>query len=194
MKATDAFQHLREIVAPDHPTRQPTGTPAVTVQGGYGTVPGAKHLVNPNVAPPLQKITRQDAANIINAELLAACRSLVESTTALTGQIRREGAKNGVIGTELIVFADSSGVEVNRQVTIGSMAIHNVGTSPVTVQVGSGAQSSAPAKGQGMHLVPAGAFIPIPIGQRGLVLYGSAAQAVNIQLFTGMQAYGVGLS
>lgn len=193
MRPNDAFQHLRDLVAPESPTAQPVGQPAVTVQGGYGTVPGAKHLVNPNVPVPIQKITHRDAQNIVTAELLAACRSLMESTTELTGQIRRQGAKNGVIGLELISFADSSGVEVSRPITIGSMIIHNVGSSSVIVQVGAGAASSAPNKGQGMHSVPPGAFIPIPVGQRGLVLYGNAGQQANIQLFTGLQAYGVGL-
>jgi hypothetical protein len=162
MSTRPTFEALRKVVAPRANT-QPYQTPPTKVSGGFGVVPGAIADVDtskPVVTPA--RISRADAQNIVQAELLGAVRGLMQNTTALTSQINRVGAKNGVIGTEL-------------------------------VQIGAGAAATAPNTGQGLHYVPAGAFIPIPIGQRGLVLYGTAGQLCNLQLFTGLQAYGVGL-
>jgi hypothetical protein len=193
MSTRPTFEALRKAVAP-RATTQPYGTPPSKVSGGFGTVPGAVADVNTSkpVIPPA-RISRADAQNLVQAELLGAVRGLMQGTTALTSQINRMGAKNGVIGTELVLFGSAGSVEVSRPVTIGSMCIHNVGSTPITVQIGAGAASTAPNTGQGLHIVPAGAFIPIPIGQKGLVLYGTAGQLCNLQLFTGLQAYGVGL-
>jgi hypothetical protein len=193
MSTRPTFEALRKVVAPRANT-QPYQTPPTKVSGGFGVVPGAIADVDtskPVVTPA--RISRADAQNIVQAELLGAVRGLMQNTTALTSQINRVGAKNGVIGTELVQFGAGGSLEVSRPVTIGSLCIHNVGSTPVIVQIGAGAAATAPNTGQGLHYVPAGAFIPIPIGQRGLVLYGTAGQLCNLQLFTGLQAYGVGL-
>lgn len=195
MSTRPSFDWLARLVDPEGATghyAQPRGVPPTQVGGGFGTVPGAKAQVNTSVPVPAPaRISREQAQNLVMAELLGATRGLLSSTTELTAQIRRGGAKNGVIGTELVLFGASGVLEVTRPVTIGSICIHNVGSTPVTVQVGAGSAATAPNSGQGMQLIPANTFIPVPIGQKGFTLYGTAGQFCNLQLFTGLQGYGV---
>ena len=170
-----------------------TTTPPTHVTGGYGVVPGAKHAINTSVPTPVQKITQRDAQNLMNAEILAALRELVTSTTELTSQIGRQGAINGVLRVGSYVFAPDGVMEFNHPVTVGSVIVHNLGASDVTVQIGPGAAASTPGLGQNFHVVPAGDTVKMPVGSKGFVLYGTAAEGVNVQAFTGLQAYGAAL-
>jgi hypothetical protein len=189
---SDPFAHLRSLVAP--PSEQPQGRPAEHVAGGYGVVPGAKHAINVNAPVPARKITPRDAANLMNAEILAALRELVTSTTQLTSQIGRQGSLNGILRVGAYTFGTDGAIELNHPVTVGSAIIHNTSaTATATVQIGPGKAASTPGLGQGFHVIPPGAFIPVPIGQKGFVIYGTAGQTVNVQAFTGMQGYGVAL-
>jgi hypothetical protein len=190
---TDPFARLRDLVAPQHPTADPVGRPAETVTGGYGVVPGAKHAVNTNVPAPVRKITTRDAANLMNAEILTALRELVESTTQLTAAVGRQGSLNGVIRVGAYRFDATGTIELSHPVTVGSAIVFNTGLYMVTVQLGPGAAASVPGLGQGFFRVPAGAFVPVPIGQKAFVLYGTAEQEVSVQAFTGMQPFGVAL-
>lgn len=190
---SDPFAKLRELVAPPHPTDQPIGRPPEHVSGGYGVVPGAKHVINANAPVPVRKMTQRDAANLMNAEILAALRELVESTTQLTAAIGRQGSLNGVLRVGAYVFDASGAMELNHPVTVGSAIVFNTGTVSITVQLGPGAAASVPGLGQGFQVVTPGALLPIPVGQKALVLYGTAGQPVTVQCFTGLQAYGSSL-
>lgn len=194
--STDRFSKLKGLVSPVGANVQPAGSPAPVVAGGYGYVPGAKHAVNPNAPTPAQRITQRDAQNLMNAEILAALRELVTSTTELTSQIGRQGAVNGVLRVGCYTFDSSGAMELNHPVTVGSVVVHNVsglGSATVTVQLGPGAAASTPGLGQGFHIVPAGALVPVPIGQKSFVLYGVPGEKVNVQCFTGLHSYGVAL-
>lgn len=183
------MDNIREAVTPGSALAPPT-----TVEGGYGRVPGAKAQIDTTAqAPKLRGMSPADARNLMNAEILTALRSLNDSTTALTSQIGRQGAANGVLRVELGLFPAGGALEYNHPVTVGSVIIYNPGSGDITVQLGPGVSTSAPTSGTGLHIVPPGALIPIPIGSKGFVLYGTAGQYVNVQAYTGLQGYGVKL-
>lgn len=187
---TDRFAKLKGLVSPIGPTANPAGRPPELVAGGYGVVPGAKHAINPNAPTPTQRITQRDAQNLMNAEILGALRELVLSTTELTSSIRRQGSLNGVLRVGCYTFGADGVMELNHPVTVGSALVHNPGTANITVQLGPGAAASTPGMGQGFQVVTPGGMVPVPVGAKSFVLYGTAGQLVNVQAFTGLQVYG----
>jgi hypothetical protein len=169
--------------------------PPEKVTGGYGVVPGAKHMVNTNAPLPAQKFTKRDADNLMQAEMLTAMRELVESTTELTSLIGRQGTLNGVLRVGTYKFNADGVMELSHPVTVGSALIFNPSDNPsdaITVQLGPGAAAATPGYGQGFQYVPGGRSLPVAVGQKAIVLYGQTDGLVCVQAFTGLQAFGIG--
>jgi hypothetical protein len=185
------FDWLQDMLRGDQ--AEQINTPSVVVQGGLGQVPNAEHAIDTTRKVPQRKITTKDAQTIIMGELAGAVRELYSSTTQLTSQINRGGAKNGVIGVSAALIPTAAAIEVSRPVTIGSIIVSNTTTSTLMVQIGPGKQDGGPTHGQGLFPVPAGQFVPVPIGAKTFVIYGPAGGVIGLQLFTGLQAYGASL-
>lgn len=166
-------------------------TPAATIQGGNGVVQNSEALIDTTKPVPTRKYSARDAQTVIMGELVGAVRELYQSTTALSSQINRGGAKNGVLGVSTALIGSSGAAEISRPVTIGSILISNPGANPMTVQIGPGRGDKAPNHGQGLFPVPAGQVIPVPIGAKTFVVYGTVGDVAGLQIFTGMHPYGV---
>jgi len=186
----DPYSALRRRVDAD-PSITPTGTPAPRVEGGFGRVAAAKAEINPNTPVPARKFNAREAQHLLIAELLAAARQLTATTTELSSQIGKSNtALNGIIGVTKLLITSDGYVKIHRPVTIGSAVILNNSANDWTVQLGPGSSDTAPEKGVGLFPIPAGAFIPVPIGQKAFTIFGTSGDSGGIQLFTGLQGYG----
>lgn len=184
-------RRLRTI---DEPSVQPTGTPPATVQGGYGTVPGAARTVDTTrPIPAPRQLSPKDAENLMRAELLQAVQSLTNVSTDLAARLGgQHGAVNGVLLVRVVVLDADGQWTYEGPVAIGSALIenHDVSTS-MTAVAGGAAGGTKPSVGVGMREIPAGQERRMPVGSHVLQLWGPAGARASLQLFTGLQAYGV---
>ncbi|WP_420118969.1 hypothetical protein [Micromonospora sp.] len=188
------WQHVRDLA--NRPAAQPQHRPAEQVDGGYGRVPAAAVAVDTTAdvpAPPTPRpLTSREADRLMQAELLGACRQLTTTTTDLAARLGgRRGAVNGVLLVRLVVLDASGRWSYAGPVAIGSALVDNHHESdPVYVASG---QSSGPGPGLGVQLVAAGQQRRVPVADHAVTLWGTAGAQISVQLFTGLQAYGVGL-
>lgn len=173
---------------------QPAGVMPQSVTGPLGTVPGAGIDTSKPVAAP-RPISPRQAEALMNAELLASIRSLVESSTELASRLGRRGAVNGVLDVWAGVFPTVPVLTRTYEVTVGSIVIHNHSAAgQVIVQSGIAAGDTGPqAGGVGVQYVNAGQRLIMPLGDRSWTMSGTAADKVSVQAFTGLQPFGVNL-
>lgn len=173
---------------------QPAGVMPQSVTGPLGTVPGAGIDTSKPVAAP-RPISPRQAEALMNAELLASIRSLVESSTELASRLGRRGAVNGVLDVWAGVFPAVPVLTRTYDVTVGSIVIHNHSAAgQVIVQSGIAAGDTGPqAGGVGVQYVNAGQRLIMPLGDRSWTMSGTAADKVSVQAFTGLQPFGVNL-
>lgn len=167
------------------------GNPPTSVTGPLGTVPGAGIDTDRPVAAPRQPSPRQQEM-IMQAELVAAVRSLAETNTQISAQLGRRGALNGVLDVWAGVLPAGGTITRNYEVVVGSMRVTNHGAAILTVQSGVAAgDTGAQSAGTGVQYVGPGATHSFPVGDRGWTITGTAADKVSIQAYTGLQALGV---
>lgn len=166
------------------------------VAGGLGIVPSAKDQIDTTSErenPSPRPLKPAEAQALMTAELLQAIRGVMESTTALTSRIGKQGALNGVLSVELVTISADGFYQVDYPSTVGSLSLVNHSAAGVvTVQTGPGGQS-APLVGRGVQKVAAGQQLIMPVGERTITIWGTAADQFSLQVFSGLQAYGVGL-
>lgn len=194
VKAKGPFHRLRELRV-DHGAIQPTGTPPDTVAGGLGAVPSAKTpRTDPNQPQAIGRtMTKKEAEQFMLAEFLAASRQLVESTTALTAAIDRQGAINGVLDVMLDAIPGTGDVYrvYAYPTTIGMVRITNHhAADALIVQSGTPSGPSAPTSGRGVQKVAAGATVEMPIGTHSVTVWGTAGGQFSLQAYTGLQPWG----
>jgi hypothetical protein len=177
---------------------QPQGKPPEVVTGGMAAVPGAAAAIDTTKPVPAPRaMSPRQAEALMTAELLAAIRSLVESSTELTARLGRRGAMNGVIDSWGGVFPVGVPSVLTRsyEITVGSLVVHNHSAAgQIIVQSGLAAGDTGPqAGGVGVQYVNAGQRLIMPLGDRSWTMSGTAADKVSVQAFTGLQPFGVNL-
>lgn len=169
------------------------GWGARTVGGGFGPVPSAKAAVDTTrTVPEPRPMSPKEAQTLMAAELLQAMQGVVSSTTELSSRIGRAGATNGVLDVALVTLGADGLYAVDYPVTVGSLHMVNHSTTQtVTVHTGP-PSSSAPAVGRGVQLCAPGDRLTMPVGQREFSVWGKPGDQFSLQVFTGLQALGVG--
>lgn len=168
------------------------GRPA-SVDGGYGRVPAAPIDTTREVPEP-RRMSQRQAEQLMQAELLSAVRSLVESSTEIAARLGRRGAVNGVLEVYAGVLPAGGTITRTYEVTAGSMRLTNHSAAAIlTVQSGVAAgDTGAQAAGVGVQYVAPGATHSFPLGDRAWTITGTAGDRVSLQVYTGLQALGVG--
>lgn len=187
---TGLGDRLRHALGANGP-RGPRVMPA-TVTGPLGTVPGAGIDTTAAVPEP-RKLSAAQAQNLMQAELIAAIRSLVESSTELAGRLGKRGAVNGVMESWAGVFPASGIIARTYEVAVGSITVENCSAANlITVQSGVPAgDTGGQTGGIGVSYVRANSRGIAPIGDHSLMLTGTAGDRVSFEVFTGLQPYGV---
>jgi len=190
---TPAQRFLGRLTGAEQPN--PPSDPPQTVTGPLGTVPGAAGQVDTTrEVPPTPRLSPKDAQRLMDAELLSAMRSLVESSTELTNRIGRRGSVNSVLLVTHAVIPASGTLQWTMDATIGSARIVNhSAANTLTVQSGVPAgDTGAQSAGTGVQRINANLTHNMAVGDRSITITGTAADRVSLQLFSGMQAFGIG--
>lgn len=162
-----------------------------SVAGGYGPVPAAP-IDTTREVPAAARLSPRDAERLMQAELIAAVRSLTESSTEIASRIGRRGATNGVLDVFLDTIGASTYITRDYPVTVGSLVVTNHGATAITVMSGPPGPA-APASGRGVQRIETLARLIVPIADRTFTIWGAAAVTVSVQAFTGLQPYGTGV-
>lgn len=140
---------------------------------------------------PAKPLTPAQADQAWRDAMLTELRQLRQTSTELAAR-ERGGVVNGVLDVRVWAFDTSGLLALGYQVAIGSLVVANLSTTAeVTVQAGTQSGDSAPTSGRGIQVVPASSWLAVPIGSHACTLYGTAGQRIGLQVFTGMQAFGV---
>jgi hypothetical protein len=107
------------------PPHQPKQTLPTTVTGPLGTVAAAPIDTAKEVPEP-RRLSRQQADDLMRAEMLAAIRSVAESSTELVGRLGRRGAVNGVMESWAGVFPTGGVITRTYEVAVGSVTLENL--------------------------------------------------------------------
>lgn len=186
---------LRETITTlTRPDAQPRSRRPATVSGPLGTVAASPIDTTADIPAPRQMSPRQAEA-LMHAELLSAVRSLLESTTELTGRLGRRGAINGVIDVWSATFPTGSPSVLTKsyETPAGSIVVENFSVAGlVIVQSGAAAGDTGPqSAGVGVGYCGPGRRLIMPLGDRTWTMQGTAGDKVSVQVFTGLQPYGV---
>jgi hypothetical protein len=136
------------------------------------------------------------AEDIRHQQLLAAIGQLVDASTALMAKLALRPAVNGVldVGTYKLEAAGGGAsfgiLHRSYGVAAGSLIVSNPGSGAVTVAPGAPGPT-IPTQGRGVFVCPAASVISVPMASEAFTLYGTTADSIGLQAFTGMQAYGV---
>lgn len=163
-----------------------------TVGGGMGNVPAAP-IDTTKIVPEPHRLTAAQAQALMMAELSAAVRSLVESSTELAGRLGRRGAVNAVLESWAGVFPTNGVITRTYEVAAGSISIENLSATHsliLTTGVAAG-DTGANTSGVGVSYVRANALGRSPLADHSFTLTGTAGDLVSFEVFTGLQAYGV---
>lgn len=171
---------------------QPAGKLPAQVTGPLGTVPGAGIDTGAPVPEPRQLSARQ-AEQLMQAELVAAIRSLVESSTEIVARLGRRGATNGVLESWAGVIPAGGVLQRTYEVAIGSVSVENCSAANLmTVASGVPAgDTGGQSAGTGVSKVRANSRGIAPIGDHSFSITGTAGDVVSFEVFTGLQPYGV---
>ncbi|HTF08178.1 MAG TPA: hypothetical protein VK659_08405 [Asanoa sp.] len=177
------------------PTQPALSQPPATVGGGHGIVAGAKRQIPDVNAQPAhgRPLSQKDAERLMWAEMLAASRELVESSTVLTAALGRTGAYNGVIEVALWQIPATGDIYLMREFStvIGMVRVTNHhAADPLIIQAGMPMGPTGPTSGIGVQRCAAGATVAMPIGTRQVTVWGTAATLFSFQAFTGLQGFG----
>ena len=100
-------------------------------------------------------------------------------------------AVNGILEVSTDTLDANGMLTRSYGVAIGSMVVSNPNSSNLVVASGAANSNVAPTKGVGVFIVPANSVMTVAIDHHAFTFYGSAANTVSFQVFTGLQAYGV---
>lgn len=181
----DRYQRLRDRAR--QPSLQPTGTPPDRVAGGMGVVPAAPSTDRRPPAPPAARIKPKDAERLMQAELLQALTALSESSTQLAATVRAL-TPNGVLDVFYDVFGADGYLYRTYPVPVGSIAVVNHGAAAVTY-TSEAPTTGAPYRGRGTQKIEGKSALTIPVAGRAFTLWGTAGEAVSVQVFVSLQPF-----
>lgn len=162
-----------------------------TVGGGFGNVPAAP--IDTTKQPPAPtRLTAAQAQTLMMAELNAAVRSLVESSTELAGRLGRRGAVNSILESYAGVIPASGVITRTYEVAAGSISVENLSAQKVIITTGVAAgDTGANTAGVGVSYIRPNALGRAPLADHSFTLTGNPGDSVSFEVFTGLQAYGV---
>ena len=164
-----------------------------SVGGGFGIVPAAP-IDTTRTVPDARRLSPKDAQALMQAELLSAIRSLVESSTELTSKLGRRGATNGVLEVSLDTIGAATGyITRDYPVTIGAIGVINHSATTAVIVHSGPPGTSAPAGGRGVQQIEPKSFLVMPIADRQFAIWGPATTQLSVQVFTGLQPWGAGV-
>lgn len=170
---------------------QPVEQLPKTVGGGFGNVPAAPIDTTKEV-PPARRLTAQQAQTLLMAEMHAALRSLVESSTELAGRLGRRGSVNSVLESWAGVIPANGVIQRTYEVAAGSISIENLSAQKLIVNTGVPAgDTGGNSAGVGVSYIRPNALGRSPLGDHSFTITGNPGDSVSFEVFTGMQAYGV---
>lgn len=162
-----------------------------TVAGGIGVVPASQIDTTKEVPAP-KRLSAAQAQTLMLAEMLAATRSLVESSTELAGRLGRRGSINGVLESWAGVIPASGVITRTYEVAAGSISVENLSAQKVTITTGVAAgDTGANTVGVGVSYVRPNAFGRSPLADHSFTITGNPGDSISFEVFTGLQAYGV---
>jgi hypothetical protein len=174
------------------PAHQPVEQLPKMVGGGMGNVPAAPIDTSKDVPEP-RRMSAKQAEQLMNAELLDAVRSLVESSTELAGRLKRRGSVNGVMESWAGVFPVGGVISRTYEVAVGSITVENL-SAATKVIVSSGVaagDTGGQTSGVGVSYVRPNSRGIAPLADHSVTLTGTAGEFVSFEVFTGLQPYGV---
>lgn len=180
------------------PSRETSGQPEQIhetlpkmVAGGVGVVPASQIDTTKDVPPP-NRLTKEQAQTLMLAELLAATRSLVESSTELAGRLGRRGSINGVLESYAGVIPASGVIQRTYEVAAGSISVENLSAQKLIITTGVPAgDTGANTAGVGVSYIRPNAFGRSPLADHSFTITGNPGDSISFEVFTGLQAYGV---
>jgi len=125
------------------------------------------------------------------AEILTALQQAANTQTETAATLRGLSTNN-VLHTALVQLDADGTAELRSSVPAGSIAVANHSTHDVTVSAAPKG-AGAPTVGHGVHRVGAGKAAVVNLTGTVLTLYGTAGDAVSVQVFSKAQppAFGV---
>lgn len=133
---------------------------------------------------------RSAGAAEVTAQVLEELRYLRGTSTELMAHLRSQ-AVNGVLEVATLAL-DANGVLSREYGTaVGSIIVANTAPRSVTVASGGDAGGAVGTTGRGLMVVPASSWLAIPIAAHSFTVYGTAADVIGLQVFTGMHAFGI---
>jgi hypothetical protein len=174
------------------PSKAPVEQLPKSVGGGFGNVPAApidttKEPAKPRVMSPAQ------AQQLMQAELIAAVRSLTEASTELAGRLGRRGSVNGVLESWAGTIPASGIITRTYEVAAGSMSLENLSAANI-VTISSGVSSTdtgGPTAGTGVSYARPNSRCLAPLADHSITITGTPGDKVSFEVFTGLQPYGV---
>lgn len=140
-------------------------------------------------AQPGDVVNPRDAQRILAGQLLQEMRHANQTTTERAARLASQMV-NGVLEAGTVIIGADGTLAKSYHVAIGSVVVTN--TTGAQLVVSSAAPGGTPpTSGNGVHLVPAGLVMTLPIGSRNLTFFGAAGSTFSIQVWNGLQAYGV---
>jgi hypothetical protein len=139
-------------------------------------------------AQGVHTLTPREEEAAWRSEMLGELRKLANTTTS-----RPDASQivNDVLDVTTFVFDSTGSRAFSYQTAVGSIVVVNTGATSVTVTSGTQGGDTAPTVGRGVQLVPAGSWLAVPIGAHAFTLWGTAAATCGLQVFAGMQGFGL---
>jgi hypothetical protein len=137
----------------------------------------------------------KDAERILAGELLAELRHMNATATEHQARLQSQ-VVNGVLeaGTYVLDFTNGAGLGVyskSYHSAIGAMVVTNATGAVMTLSSAAPLGQAAPVTGQGTHIIPSNSVMTVPIGSHAFTLYGAGTGTFSIQVWTGLQPYGI---
>lgn len=138
---------------------------------------------------PAARMRKGDAERLLVAQLV---ESLQYQNATMSDRYARLASQvvNGVLEAGTAQLDTSGTITRDYQTTIGCLVVTNVTGATIVVSADSPGPS-APTIGVGVHQIPNGAIMTVPIGRHQFTIYGAPAGLVSFQAWTGLQPLGV---
>jgi hypothetical protein len=139
---------------------------------------------------PGDTVRPKDAERVLAGHLLQELRHQTQTSTERNARLASQ-VVNGVLEAGTFVLDAAGRLDRSYHVAIGSVVVVNTTGAIVTVSAGGSTGGAAPTSGDGVHLVPIGQTLTVPLAARQFTLYGTPGASVTLHAWTGLQPYGI---
>jgi hypothetical protein len=123
------------------------------------------------------------AAAVLQAEMLADFRHWAQTSTEFMERLAGQTINN-VLEIFSGVFDATGQFSRDYQVAAGALLVNNLGIAGHRITVSTAGPGSSAPTGTGTYLVDGGTSRTVPLASRAFTLYGTAADAFSIAVFT----------